>query len=158
MSTYEYLVKEFLSHGKCNIAQYVRNLIVKDDLPANDLMLILDKIRKLGILKRLRRVMQKRTSASLVTLTLIVGKQPLMYHHLCLTSHTILRRSSSHMFRCVTAGRQKLLMSDTWMTGFSLSSFFFEKLYFRHHLSGLAGECPCNLGVRKANTSHIRGW
>jgi len=38
----------------CEIAEHVRNLVVKDDLPEGDLILILDKISECGTLRKVR--------------------------------------------------------------------------------------------------------
>jgi len=42
-------------HGTgCEIVEHVRNLVVKDDLPEGDLILVLDKISECGTLRKLR--------------------------------------------------------------------------------------------------------
>lgn len=47
-------VELFRGRGECSIAHHVRNLVVKDELPTDDLLMILDAISKHGVLRKLR--------------------------------------------------------------------------------------------------------
>jgi hypothetical protein len=51
---YEALIANFRNDASCNVAQYVRCITIKDDLPEEDLLLILNKISECGILHSLR--------------------------------------------------------------------------------------------------------
>jgi hypothetical protein len=51
---YQSFVETFRQDSGCEIAQYVRNITVKDDIPEEDLLSILDKVSMSGILKTLR--------------------------------------------------------------------------------------------------------
>ncbi|KAF2831092.1 hypothetical protein CC86DRAFT_134764 [Ophiobolus disseminans] len=50
---YQALVEAFREHGNNEIAHHVRSLVVKNDLPEEDLMLVLDKISECGTLSKL---------------------------------------------------------------------------------------------------------
>jgi hypothetical protein len=51
---YQSLLKRFREDTSDEIAEHVRSLAVKDDLPEEDLILILDKISERGTLRKLR--------------------------------------------------------------------------------------------------------
>ena len=53
---YQALIEGFRDGTGCEIADHVRNLTVKDDLPERDLILVLDKISERGTLRKLRYV------------------------------------------------------------------------------------------------------
>jgi hypothetical protein len=53
---YEALVTLFRGGGEGSIAHHVRHLMVKDELPTEDLIMILDKISEFGVLRKLRLV------------------------------------------------------------------------------------------------------
>jgi hypothetical protein len=58
---YEALVELFRGGGESSIAHHVRHLVVKDELPTDDLMMILDTISELGVLRKLRSVVRMRS-------------------------------------------------------------------------------------------------
>jgi hypothetical protein len=51
---YEALVGLFRGGGEGSIARHVRHLVIKDELPTDDLMMIFDTISEFGILRKLR--------------------------------------------------------------------------------------------------------
>jgi hypothetical protein len=58
---YEALVELFRGRGESSIARHVRHLVVKDELPTDDLMMILDTISEFGFLRKLRSVLKMRS-------------------------------------------------------------------------------------------------
>jgi hypothetical protein len=58
---YEALVELFRGGGESNIAHHVRHLVVKDELPTDDLLMILDTISEFGFLRKLRLVVKIRS-------------------------------------------------------------------------------------------------
>jgi hypothetical protein len=59
--TYEALVELFRGGREGGIAHHVRHLVVKDELPTDDLMMIVDKISEFGVLRKLRSVVTMRS-------------------------------------------------------------------------------------------------
>jgi rubrerythrin len=55
-NSYEALVEKFYKDEDCEVARYTRNIAIKDEIPAKDLLVILDKISKHGTLRKLRFV------------------------------------------------------------------------------------------------------
>lgn len=51
---YKHLVELFREEEQCSVARHVRGITVKDDVPTEDLMMILTKISQCGILRKLR--------------------------------------------------------------------------------------------------------
>ena len=51
---YEALIETFRHDGNCQVAQHVRSIAVKDNLPEEDLMLIFNKTSEYGTLRKLR--------------------------------------------------------------------------------------------------------
>ncbi|KAH7385164.1 hypothetical protein DE146DRAFT_748088 [Phaeosphaeria sp. MPI-PUGE-AT-0046c] len=52
-ATYEALIAQFRDRGEYSIAHHVRHLVVKNEVPTDDLMMILDAISELGVLRKL---------------------------------------------------------------------------------------------------------
>jgi hypothetical protein len=57
---YRAILEKFSDDGECEVARYVRSITVKDEVPTEDLMLILDKISEHGTLRKLRYVILQR--------------------------------------------------------------------------------------------------
>jgi len=51
---YKYLVELFRGEEQCSVARHVRSITVKDDVPTEDLMVILTRISQCGFLRKLR--------------------------------------------------------------------------------------------------------
>jgi hypothetical protein len=51
---YQALIANFQNDANCNVAQHVRCIVVKDDVPEEDLLLIFDKISECSTLHELR--------------------------------------------------------------------------------------------------------
>jgi hypothetical protein len=54
VQAYKALIETIQGNGGCDVAQHVRKITVKDEIPAEDLILILDKIAERGTLHKLR--------------------------------------------------------------------------------------------------------
>ncbi|KAH3914550.1 hypothetical protein HBH56_090730 [Parastagonospora nodorum] len=50
---YEYLIELFRKEEQCSVARHVRSITVKDDVPPEDLMMILTRISQCGVLNKL---------------------------------------------------------------------------------------------------------
>jgi hypothetical protein len=51
---YKYLIDLFREEEQCSVARHVRSITVKDDVPPEDLMMILTRISQCGVLHKLR--------------------------------------------------------------------------------------------------------
>jgi hypothetical protein len=51
---YKALIELFRKDKDCQIARHVRSIVVKDELPQEDMILILNKISEVGTLRKLR--------------------------------------------------------------------------------------------------------
>jgi hypothetical protein len=116
---YGALVGLFRGGKEGSIARHVRHLVVKDELPTDDLTMILDTISKFGVLRKLRSVVTMRSSTDLAMLMSIVGKPPLICHHQCLTSYIRLGQISNCLFAYLVAGMQRKAVIDKWTRNFS---------------------------------------
>lgn len=52
---FESILEEFRKEKECQLARHVRCITVKDKIPANDLLLILNKISECGVLRKIRQ-------------------------------------------------------------------------------------------------------